>query len=82
MDSIIDELEELVTLIWKLSSTIGLLRSDLNDMVVGPDEKHKSYKKNQMQGVCSVCEDMAEKVDSMTGDVLDKLLKLRMEVAA
>ncbi len=82
MDSIIDELEELVTLIWKLSSTIGLLRSDLNDMVVGPDEKHKSYKKNQMQGVCSVCEDMAEKVDSMTEDVLDKLLKLRMEVAA
>ena len=82
MDSIIDELEELVTLIWKLSSTIGLLRSDLNDLVVGPDEKHKSYKKNQMQGVCSVCEDMAEKVDSMTGDVLDKLLKLRMEVAA
>lgn len=82
MDSIIDELEEMVTLIWKLSSTIGLLRSDLNDMVVGPDEKHKSYKKNQMQGVCSVCEDMAEKVDSMTEDVLDKLLKLRMEVAA
>lgn len=82
MDSIIDELEEMVTLIWKLSSTIGLLRSDLNEMVVGPDEKHKSYKKNQMQGVCSVCEDMAEKVDSMTEDVLDKLLKLRMEVAA
>lgn len=82
MDSIIDELEEIVTLIWKLSSTIGLLRSDLNEMVVGPDEKHKSYKKNQMQGVCSVCEDMAEKVDSMTEDVLDKLLKLRMEVAA
>lgn len=82
MDSIINELEEISVMLWKLSRTMLLLSDEIEDLNCTSQRTGCVGRADIVEGVHSVCTDMSIEAERRLDEAIKRLFEQRKEKVA